>query len=92
MARALGVSGDLGLRSPGGCEACHSIGYRGRLAIGEAFLTDESFLRAVADGQGAAQLAEMARESGLAGMARDGFAKAAQGLTTIEEVMAAVHG
>ena len=92
MAVALGVPGDLGLHSPGGCDACHGIGYRGRLAIGEAFLTDEGFLRAMAEGAGAARLAEMARESGLAGMARDGLAKAARGLTTIEEVMAAVHG
>jgi general secretion pathway protein E len=76
----------------GGCETCKQQGFKGRIPIGEAFLADEALLRAVADQRPSAEVAAIARAAGLASMAADGVAKAAKGLTTIEEVMAAVYG
>jgi type II secretory ATPase GspE/PulE/Tfp pilus assembly ATPase PilB-like protein len=73
-----------------GCKACQGSGFRGRLAITEAFMADEAFLRAVADRAPPATLAAAAHAAGLGSMAADGAAKAAAGLTTLEEVMAAV--
>ena len=92
LIREFKVTEPLGVRAAVGCDACHGIGFRGRIAIGEAFLASEGFLRAVADGESWARLVEIAAADGLTGMARDGLAKAAQGFTTIEEVMAAIHG
>ncbi|MFT4252053.1 MAG: ATPase, T2SS/T4P/T4SS family [Caulobacter sp.] len=74
-----------------GCGSC-SGGYRGRLPIAEAFIADEPMLRMVAEGGEAGALAEHARRRGLASMLADGIAKAVEGLTTFEEVTAAVHG
>jgi type II secretory ATPase GspE/PulE/Tfp pilus assembly ATPase PilB-like protein len=77
--------------SPLGCEACNGLGFKGRLAISEAFLADEPILRAVADGAPLAQLSALAIERGLGSMARDGLDKAVAGLTTLGEVMAEAH-
>jgi general secretion pathway protein E len=72
-----------------GCLHCKNLGFRGRVAISEAFFAGEALLRAIAD---RAPLAEIARSDGLGSMAADGVARAAQGLTTFEEVTAAVDG
>ena len=75
-----------------GCAACKGSGFKGRIPIGEAFLADEALLRAVADRCPPSEIAAIARGLGLSTMAADGFQKAALGLTTVEEVMAAVYG
>ncbi len=74
-----------------GCPSC-SGGFRGRMPIAEAFLADDRMLRAVAEGEGESALAAHAQRRGLESMLRDGLAKALEGVTTIEEVTAAVHG
>jgi len=75
-----------------GCPACKGSGFKGRLPIAEAYQADDALLRAVAEREPAARIAEIARASGLRGMASDGYDKAIAGLTTLEEVMATVHG
>ena len=87
-----GYQGELKRYIGRGCPACHGTGYRGRLAIGEAFMATEPVLRAIADREPLTVVAEAARTSGLASMALDGLEKVAAGLTTIEDVMAAVDG
>jgi general secretion pathway protein E len=74
-----------------GCDSCKGLGFRGRLAIAEAFLTNEAMLRSlVADAD--SRLSDMVRAQGFASMLADGLSKVAEGLTTLEEVMAAVNG
>jgi general secretion pathway protein E len=75
-----------------GCVHCHNSGFRGRVAIAEVFLSDDALLRAVADDEAPSVVARIARDLGLRGMAADGADKVAGGLTTFEEVMAAVYG
>ena len=75
-----------------GCGKCKEIGFKGRIAIAEAFLADDGLLRAIAEGRGAAQIGVEARRQGLESMAVDGLRKVAQGLTTFEEVTGAVYG
>jgi type II secretory ATPase GspE/PulE/Tfp pilus assembly ATPase PilB-like protein len=75
-----------------GCRACNQSGFRGRIAIGEAFLADDQLLRAVADCRPPSQIAELAQQGGLRSMAADGLDKINEGLTTFEEVMAAING
>lgn len=77
---------------PVGCRDCHQSGYKNRVAIAEAYLANEAILRAVADRRPVDELAALAAEAGLRSMAVDGFEKIASGLTTFEEVMAAVYG
>ena len=91
-ARSLGFEGTIKGYAAAGCPACQGFGYRGRIAIGEAFLADEPLLRAIADGEPLSLVTDIARRAGLRSMAVDGLEKAALGLTSIEEVMAVVHG
>jgi type II secretory ATPase GspE/PulE/Tfp pilus assembly ATPase PilB-like protein len=77
---------------PVGCAACKGSGFRGRIAIAEAWLADEPLLRAIADRRPLSEVGEIARRAGLGAMATDGLAKAREGLTTFEEVAAAVNG
>jgi type IV pilus assembly protein PilB len=73
-------------RAGRGCEACKGSGYKGRIAIHELIeMTPE--IRAIVNRHGPEDaIRESARRSGARAIAEDGLAKAAQGLTTLEEV------
>jgi len=89
---------DAGVAAPSrafvsvGCVQCKGTGFRGRIPIGEGFLASEPLLRAVAERRGLAEVGNIARGDGLGSMLSDGFDKAETGLTTFDEVLAAVHG
>lgn len=87
----VGVLSPKTLRAPGGCQACSGTGFKGRIAIGEAFLADEPLLRALAGRAPAADLVALAAKDGFTTMAQDGAAKAVAGATTVDEVLAAIH-
>ena len=86
-----GLAAPLRVFKPQGCPRCKGSGFRGRVPIAEAFLTNETLLRAIADRLSAAEIGRLARDLGLASMAADGLDKAMRGETTLEEVMGAVH-
>ena len=75
-----------------GCPQCHGQGYRGRLAIAEAFTAEETFLRAIAEGAHTADLHGLARRSGFCSMAADAADKICEGLTSLTAVAAALDG
>ena len=87
-----------GLRAPErtfaevGCAHCKGVGFRGRIPVGEGFLANEALLRAIAEHRGLAEIGAIARHEGLGSMMADGLDKIAEGLTTFDEVVAAVHG
>jgi general secretion pathway protein E len=70
-----------------GCDACAGTGYRGRTVIGELLVFDERLARSVVAGADAATLLAQARAGGLVDLQSDAIAKAAQGITSIDEVM-----
>lgn len=74
-----------------GCAQCNGLGFKGRIAIAEAFIADHHFLRGVSDGAPEGALVAAARACGLGTMARDGLAKVEDGETSVDEVMAAVN-
>ena len=82
--------GGLDFHEIGGCDHCSGSGYRGRLAIYEMMvLTDEIkelvLRRATTD-----EIGRVAERSGMVRLRDDGLIKAAQGITTIEEVLRTV--
>lgn len=84
------VSGKPDFRRPVGCAACGGSGYRGRTGIYEFIQVDESsrqLIRAVAEG-GTAQLESLRIRT----MLQDGTQKAAEGITSMDEVLRAVSG
>lgn len=87
----LGLTAPKTLQAPGGCDACSGTGFKGRVAIGEAFLASEALLRAIAARQSVADLTAIAAKDGFTTMVDDGAAKVLAGVTTVDEVVAAVH-
>jgi len=73
-------------RAGRGCEVCKNSGYKGRLAIHE-LLEMTGNIRALVARQAPEQtIREAARRNGMRTLAEDGIAKAAEGLTTLDEV------
>ncbi|HTZ38162.1 MAG TPA: GspE/PulE family protein [Stellaceae bacterium] len=70
-----------------GCEACAGTGYRGRTAIAELLLFDEALARLVVARAGERELREAARAAGMVELRSDGLAKAAAGITSVDEVL-----
>jgi type II secretory ATPase GspE/PulE/Tfp pilus assembly ATPase PilB-like protein len=79
--------------SPKGCEACNGTGYRGRTAIHEILIPDDRVREAVAGSADVAGILNAALAAGMQPMLLSGLTKAAQGITSIQEVCRVVpHG
>ncbi|MBM3261544.1 type II/IV secretion system protein [Candidatus Kaiserbacteria bacterium] len=70
-----------------GCNACNGTGYQGRAGMHEVMEIDGPIRDAVLRKSSAAELHEIAIKHGMVPMIVDGLMKAAQGVTTIEEVL-----
>ena len=64
-----------------------SDGYKGRIGIYEVLPVHETIKRLINEGATADAIEERARKEGMRLMVEDGFVKAAQGITSIEEVL-----
>lgn len=69
-----------------GCKRCDGSGYKGRFAIHEVMPISDALNRLILERGSVAQLQAKAVEEGMLTLRRDGLAKAAMGLTTLEEV------
>lgn len=70
-----------------GCRECRQRGYRGRIAICEFLPLEPAIQELILARAPAKKLREQADALGLGTLAADGMAKAAAGITTIEEVL-----
>lgn len=77
---------ELKLYKGEGCEHCKFTGYKGRVAIHELFLMNDELRKMIVDGASQAELKNRAIDLGMTTMKQDGFDKALEGLTTLEEV------
>ena len=66
--------------------------YRGRLALHELLVVDQSIREAILAGQSREKLETLAKEKGMNFLWDDGVAKVAAGLTSIEEVRRVLYG
>jgi type IV pilus assembly protein PilB len=66
-------------------------GYKGRLVINEVLMASPALMELVLARASADKIEKQAREEGMLTMAEDGIFKAAQGLTTIEEVLRVIN-
>jgi type IV pilus assembly protein PilB len=78
---------DLKFYKAKGCEQCGGEGYHGRIGIYEVLDVNESIQKLIVQNASTEDLERKAKENGMATMAEDGFEKAVQGLTSIEEVL-----
>jgi type IV pilus assembly protein PilB len=70
-----------------GCEACYQTGFKGRLAIHELLEITEDIRELIHQQAPDHAIRHMARQQGMRTLLEDGIAKAAMGLTTLEEVL-----
>ncbi|NKI20414.1 type II/IV secretion system protein [Paenibacillus dendritiformis] len=76
-----------GLRRGAGCEACGRTGFRGRLAIHEVLTMDDELRLLTMNKRPDSEYRAAAAAQNFATLFEDGLRKAAEGLTTISEVL-----
>jgi len=86
---ALGIEGAGGARlyRGGGCDECRSTGYRGRTGIYELFPIGEEARSLILRRAPSREIRRHAVEAGMATLRLDGWTKACEGVTTVEEVL-----
>ena len=70
-----------------GCEKCFNLGSQGRIGIYEMLLIDSEICSMIMQRKPAGIIKEYAVSRGMLTLREDGLAKAAAGITTIEEVL-----
>ncbi len=70
-----------------GCEKCAGTGYKGRLGIYEVLENDEQMADLILKNSGAEKIRQYAISKGMLSIVEDGFIKAKNGVTTIEEIL-----
>jgi type IV pilus assembly protein PilB len=73
-----------------GCEACQHTGSKGRLAIHELLIVNDEIRELISRRAPEHAIRKAARNAGMQTLLEDGVAKAARGLTTLEEVVRVV--
>ncbi|MBU0597854.1 Flp pilus assembly complex ATPase component TadA [Patescibacteria group bacterium] len=72
-----------------GCKQCNNTGYKGRIGIFEVLEVNSEISRMIIEKASNADLLKKSRENGMLTMTEDGFIKAKNGITTIEEILRA---
>jgi len=70
-----------------GCDRCRKTGHTGRLGIYELLIMTDLLRDLVTANPDVLQLRKKCIEQGLVTLREDGFAKVAQGLTTVDEIL-----
>jgi len=70
-----------------GCEQCGNEGYHGRLGIYEVLEVDDEIERMISQKATEEEIETKAKEKGMLTMVEDGFIKAAEGATSVEELL-----
>jgi general secretion pathway protein E len=87
---ALGIRGastDVTLYRGKGCDDCRGTGYRGRSAIYEMFVIDEDARSLMLRRASARDIRVHAIERGMTTLRLDGWQRACEGVTTVEEIL-----
>lgn len=74
-----------------GCEACDKSGYKGRIGIYEVLEMDDELRSALLRNADSSEIKRIAIKNGMTTMIEDGFQKAVDGITTIEEILRVKH-
>ena len=70
-----------------GCNKCGDSGFKGRVGIFEVLLVTEKIGRLILERSPAGKIHEQAVEDGMLALIQDGYLKALEGITTVEEVL-----
>ena len=70
-----------------GCKQCSNSGYKGRVGIYETLEITEEISELILRNASRAELIKQAKKQGMLSIVEDGFIKAKNGITTIEEIL-----
>ncbi len=70
-----------------GCEACGGSGFKGRMPIHELLVVNDQLRELLSQKGGETEIKEAALRAGMRTLRQDGLLKAAQGLTSVQEVL-----
>ncbi|MBI4094945.1 MAG: type II/IV secretion system protein [Candidatus Liptonbacteria bacterium] len=76
-----------GLFKGKGCNLCNGTGYRGRVGVREVLEVNDDIRTLILKRADASEIKAAAVKSGMRTMIQDGFQKALQGITSIEEIL-----
>ncbi len=77
--------------NPGGCGACEGSGFESRIGIREVLEVNNDIRQLIVARASAQDIKSAAVRGGMITMFADGMKKAAEGLTTIEEILRIIH-
>ena len=75
------------LMRPAGCSRCSNTGYRGRVALHEIMVVNEDIERLTVSRASSAEIMRAAKANGMETLIQDGWAKAVEGITSLEELL-----
>ncbi len=70
-----------------GCKACGGTGYLGRIGIYEVLVITDAIAKLILESATSNKIEEAAISAGMVTMKQDGYLKALEGITTLEEVL-----
>jgi len=70
-----------------GCKECNNTGYLGRIGIYESISISQEIAKMILERSTAEDIERQAKKEGMITMKQDGYLKALEGITTIEEVL-----
>ncbi len=79
------------LWGPIGCDKCNKTGYKGRIGVFEAILTDEAIGKIMPSNPSEREIEKVAETQGILNMREDGVVKILSGVTSLEEVRSVVE-
>ena len=80
-------SGEIKLYKGRGCSKCGNVGYVGRTGIFEVIVVSEKVAKQILERATAQEIENTGRAEGMIIMKQDGYLKALEGITTLEEVL-----
>ena len=75
------------LWAPSGCDACSDTGYTGRIGIFELLKSTPAITKLIVEHTDAGSIRDLARSQGMNDLKQNGWDKAREGVTTLEEVL-----
>ena len=71
-----------------GCSKCDNTGYRGRVALHELLINNDTIREAIQRQSGTAEIRELSISGGMTTLLQDGVVKCIEGLTDLKQVLA----
>jgi type II secretory ATPase GspE/PulE/Tfp pilus assembly ATPase PilB-like protein len=75
---------------PGGCPECNNTGFKGRIGVFEAVLSDQQVESALEMNPSEREIKQAAEHQGIMDMAQDGVTKILKGTTSLDELQRVV--